>query len=121
MNDTFLYDTYALMEILNRNPNYEIYLEKNPVINEFIFAEFCYNLIKCKVKDPRRHIDEVKPAILRASPEVIEEAMEFRYKNKKKKLSMADCVSYCMARKIGIKFLTGDKEFRDIEGVEFVK
>ena len=47
--------------------------------------------------------------------------MEFRYKNKKKKLSMTDCISYFQAKELGIKFLTGDKEFQNLENVEFVK
>ena len=47
--------------------------------------------------------------------------MNFRYKNKTKKMSMTDCISYIMAGNLGIKFLTGDKEFKGMEGVEFVK
>jgi len=41
---TFLFDTYALIEIFNKNPNYERYIDVESVINEFIFAEYCYKL-----------------------------------------------------------------------------
>jgi len=37
MTETFLYDTYALIELLNKNPNYEKYSTKEIVINGFIF------------------------------------------------------------------------------------
>ena len=47
--------------------------------------------------------------------------MEFRLKWKDRGVSITDCVGYIMAREMGIKFLTGDKEFEGLEGVEFVK
>ncbi len=34
---------------------------------------------------------------------------------------MTDCIGYITARKLGIKFLTGDNKFEDKIGVEFVK
>ena len=46
--------------------------------------------------------------------------MKFRYENKHKKMSMTDCISYIQAKKLGIKFLTGDKEFKNKENVEHV-
>ena len=119
--DIFIYDTYALIEILNQNPNYEHYTKQKAIINDFIFAEFCYNLIKDNVEDKYQYTSEVKPAIVKIEPEIIEEAMKFRYEHKKQKLSMTDCISYIMAKHLGIKFLTGDKEFEHMENVEFVK
>ena len=118
---TFVYDTYALIEILNKNPNYETYTKQNVIINDFIFAEFCYSLIKDNIEDMKQYTEELKPAIIHVSSELIEDAMKFRYENKKKKLSMADCISYLMAKNFSIKFLTGDKEFENMENVEFVK
>jgi len=47
--------------------------------------------------------------------------MQFRIKNRHKNLSMTDCISYIMAKRLGIKFLTGGKEFKNLENVEFVK
>jgi uncharacterized protein len=47
--------------------------------------------------------------------------MKFRYKNRKKNLSVPDCISYLQAKSLGIKFLTGDKKFENMENVEFVK
>ena len=34
---------------------------------------------------------------------------------------MTDCIGYILAKNIGIKFLTGDKEFENLDNVEFVK
>ena len=121
MTEKFLYDTYALMELLDKNPNYEKYIDKDMVINDFIFAEFCYQLIKANEKKMHEFLNEIEPAIIRLSTKIIKLAMEFRHKNKKKKLSMTDCISYFQAKELGIKFLTGDKEFENLENVEFVK
>jgi len=121
MTEKFIYDTYALMELLNKNPNYERYLDQDIIINKFIYAEFCYQLIKADDKNRHEHLNEIEPAIVELPTKVIRLAMEFRYKNKKRKLSMTDCISYFQAKNLGIKFLTGDKEFEDLDDVEFVK
>ena len=39
----------------------------------------------------------------------------------KRNVSMTDCVGYILAKQLGIKFLTGDKEFEHLDNVEFVK
>ncbi len=120
-SETFVYDTYALIEILNKNKNYEKYTKATIIINNFIFAEFCYKLLREGVKHAEDYIEEVAPAIASVNKRTIIEAMYFRAKNKNKKFSMADCISYFMAKNLGIKFLTGDKEFEGLENVEFVK
>ena len=53
--------------------------------------------------------------------EVIEEANLFRLENIKKKISTTDAVGYVLSKKFSVKFLTGDKEFKDLDSVEFVK
>ena len=122
MNEKYLFDTYALMEILKSNQLYQTYTENSTmIINDFIFAEFCYNLFREKVENSKNYVKEIIPAIVHADPEMIEEAMEFRLKWKDRGVSMTDCIGYIMAKRLGIKFLTGDKEFERLENVEFVK
>lgn len=121
INETFLFDTYALIEILNKNKNYEKYMDVKLIINDFIFAEFCYKLLRERVDYADDYIKEVAPAIIHANYELIKEAMAFRIKHKNKKLSMTDCISYIMAVRLGVRFLTGDKEFERFKDVEFVK
>ena len=42
--------------------------------------------------------------------------------NKKgKNLSLIDCLGYSCAKRLGIKFFTGDREFKYMENVEYVK
>ncbi len=52
----------------------------------------------------------------------IEQSMLLRSKLKNKKLdiSYADALGYHLARKLKLKFLTGDSQFRNLDGVKFI-
>ncbi len=119
--EKFVFDTYAIIETLRGNPNYNNYLDSNIIINDFIFAELCYNLFREKEPKAEEYQKKYKVYISQLESEWIKEAMEFRLKWKDRKVSITDCVSYIMAKKLEIKFLTGDKEFENMENVEFVK
>ena len=121
MPRTFLFDTYAIMEIINKNKAYEKYLDSDIIINDFIFAELCYNLTKEKHPLLKETLDKYAQHISHAEPETIRKAMEFRLKWKDRHVSIADCIGFMMAQELEIRFLTGDKEFELMENVEFVK
>ncbi|MFQ5531263.1 MAG: PIN domain-containing protein [Candidatus Nanoarchaeia archaeon] len=118
----FLFDTYALIENIKGSNNYEKYVGSEIVINTFILTELAYWLVRNYGPDKMDYyLDCYKVFVKSIDVAIIKKAMLFRYKNKKKKLSMTDCISYLMAKDLGIKFLTGDNQFRDLENVEFVK
>ncbi|MEK6914921.1 MAG: PIN domain-containing protein [Nanoarchaeota archaeon] len=117
----FFFDTYAIIEILRGNQDYKNYIDSEIIINNFTFAELCYNLIKKEQKDTERHLTDYSKYIVSVNSEWIKEAMKFRIKWKDRDVSIADCVGYIMAKELGIKFLTGDKEFEKLDNVEFVK
>ncbi len=124
MTENFVFDTYALVELMKDSPAYLTYVDSDFIINSFIFAEFCYALIKHYPANPEALAEKsglVKSKIVQPLPEVIAEAMQFRYVSRKKGFSMADCISYIQAQKLGIPFLTGDRAFEGMPGVEFVK
>lgn len=122
MTSKFVFDTYAIMEILRGNPNYAEYNnDEDIIINNFIYAEMCYSLYREKQPLAKEYITKYSKFISSVKPEWIDEAMQFRLKWKDRNVSITDCVSYIMAKYLGIKFLTGDKEFKDVENVEFVK
>lgn len=121
MTSKYVFDTYAIMEILRGNPNYLKYNDEDVIINKFIYAEMCYNLYREKQILAKEYITKYSKFINSVKPEWIDEAMKFRLKWKDRNVSITDCVSYIMAKHLGIKFLTGDKEFENIDNVEFVK
>ena len=121
VEETFVYDTYAILEIIRGNENYENYLDKKIIINDFIFAELSYVLIREGYPNVDKYLERYMKYIVHVSPKIIRQAMEFRYRYKEKRMSMPDCISYFMAKELCIRFLTGDKEFEDLECVEFVR
>ena len=121
VKESFVFDTYAIFEIIEGNVNYKHYLDSNIIINDFIFAELCYNLLKANNRKAEEYILKYSPYISSLEYKWIKEAMEFRLKWKDRNVSMTDCIGYVMAKNLGIKFLTGDKEFKDMENVEYVK
>lgn len=121
MISRYVFDTYAIMELIDGNKNYDSYLDDEIIINNFIYAELCYNLYRDKDPNAKNTIIKYAKHISSVKPEWIDEAMEFRLSWKDRNVSITDCVGYIMAKKLGIKFLTGDKEFKDMDNVEFVK
>lgn len=124
MTDAFVFDTYALIELIEGNPAYLKYANAKMIINAFIFAEFCYVGIR-RYRDYLAEAEQKSRAVIGSlsavSPEEIMEAMTFRFSNRQKDVSTTDCVSYIQARNLGVSFLTGDGAFEGMPGVEFVK
>ncbi|MBI2135907.1 hypothetical protein HYU06_02465 [Candidatus Woesearchaeota archaeon] len=59
--------------------------------------------------------------ICRAAPrEVLIKAVISRIDNKKKNLSIFDCVGYMYAIENKMNFVTGDKVFESLESVDFI-
>ena len=119
----FFYYSYALIEYLKDNPRFTSYFEEHQgIITIFNLVEVYYSVLSGEGKTKADIVFEVlHPLVVEPSSEVIKKAMFFRLFHKKRKLSYADCVGYETAREKGIRFLTGDEQFRQMEYVEFVK
>ena len=52
---------------------------------------------------------------------ILIKAIKFKKENNKRNLSFFDAVGYIFAKEHGYLFVTGDKEFEDFQGVEFVQ
>lgn len=119
-------DTYALIELLKGNPNYENYSQAHLIATEFNIFELTYALVRDFGHDEAANvIDSIRSEI-----EVIPtddsdylNASVFRKSANKTgmKLSLVDSLGYSDSKKLGIRFLTGDKEFSKMENVEYVK
>ncbi|MEK6859936.1 MAG: PIN domain-containing protein [Nanoarchaeota archaeon] len=119
---TYFFDSYALIEIYKGSKNYENYKKARVITSYLHIFEVYYSLI-------REHNEEeifdffktIKNFCVNLKFEWIPKASKFRQIYKKRDLSYADCLGYIIAKDMGIKFLTGDKEFEDLPNVEFVK
>ena len=108
------------------NRNYEQYADLELATTEFNLLELSYALVRDYGKFKALEL----LSAVRDSFEVVKvddndfvNASEFRLRSKKqrKKLSLIDCLGYVVAKRMNIKFLTGDEEFKNLENVEFVK
>ncbi len=117
----YFFDSYAIIELLMRNPAYEKYREYPLITTVMNKIEVCWWALT-------RYDQTLSDIMLRSlshaseiTDDVIRDAMIFRKQYKKRNISFTDAVGYAFARKNNLLFLTGDKEFKDLPGVEFVK
>ncbi|MBI2652554.1 PIN domain-containing protein [Candidatus Woesearchaeota archaeon] len=118
----YFFDTYALVEIIKNNPNYIKYFEEIITTSKFNLAELYFSLLRDlgeeKAKDG---YSQFKDCAIELKDEIIFEAMKLKLQLKKKNLSYTDCIGYIWALKNNLRFLTGDKEFKDMANVEFAQ
>ena len=118
----YFYDSYAIIEILERNESYLKFSEHlitTSVLN--LFEVYYYLLKKHNQMTANYWAKKLNFNFLEIVPTVSIEASKFRFDNKKEKLSLVDCVGYILALKNNLKFLTGDEKFGNKKDVEFVK
>jgi len=123
MEVTYFFDTYALFEVFHDNKNYLNYSKDVSLITTRLnLIELHYAILRLYGKDKAEKAFEFfKGFCIDFDDEVIKEANRFRLRNYKRDLSYIDCLGYILAGKFNARFLTGDKQFKDFDNVEFVK
>ncbi|MBI2045087.1 hypothetical protein HYT23_03440 [Candidatus Pacearchaeota archaeon] len=118
----YFFDTYAVIEIIAGNSAYHNFTSKPPTITIFNLSEIYFIALKKLGEVKANEIyNEYFQCVVEISEEVLKGAMKFKLENNKKRLSYADCIGYIYSIRNKMKFLTGDKEFRGLKNVEFVK
>ena len=120
---SFFFDTYALFELMQKNPNYEKYLKGIELATTKLnLMELHYGVGRKAGWETADDVYSDYAAVtIPIMDEDIKQANRFRYLHKTKKLSYTDCIGYTIAKRMNLKFLTGDIQFKDIDNVEFVK
>lgn len=122
----FFGDTYALIELLKGNSNYEGYSRADLVTTEFNILELTYALFRDFGRDEASNVVNVMRIKIEVVPTDDSDylnASDFRLSANRtgKKFSLVDALGYSCSRKLGIKFLTGDREFCGMDNVEYIK
>ena len=118
----YYFDTYALFEIIKGNPNYAKYTQEEMSTGILNLYELYCNLIKEIPKEKAKdYFNHFKEYVMPFTSEIIFKASEFKIENKKENISYVDALGYAMALEKGMKFLTGDKAFKNKANVEFIK
>ena len=123
------FDTYAIFELLEGNPAYQEYSSADVTITVFNLAEIYWTVLnKLGENEADEVYDYYKDAVVDIDDETMKAAMlfmkavmHFHKSHKELDLSYADCIGYIYATRHSMRFLTGDKEFHQLEHVEFVK
>lgn len=118
----YFLDTYAIIEIINGNKNYVPYLDHELSTSIHNLYELYYHLLKEEgLEIAKEFFIQYKQFVIEYTDEDIFRASEFKLSSKKRHVSYTDALGYSIALGNGMKFLTGDKEFKRVPGVEFVK
>lgn len=120
---TLFFDTYALIELLKGGKNYEQYKRNIGILcTKLNLMELHYAMLRDYGKENAEEAyQNFLPFAIDMSDDTIKKATSLKLMLRKRELSYVDCIGYVLARKNGFPFLTGDEQFRDLEGVEFVK
>ena len=122
VDETYFFDSYAVFEMLEGNPGYELYRRSLMILTKLNLFEIFYYLLRMgKEKEAFVILQKYDKFTADFDDKIIAQAAYMKYQHKQKKLSMTDCIGYVLAQQMDIKFLTGDKEFEHLENVEFVK
>jgi predicted nucleic acid-binding protein len=122
---TFFADTYAIVEFLKGSPEYLPYKDAVLVTTEFNLCEFAYAVLRDYPDTAQEICSQVRHGMRLSHPgdrDYLRAArMRRLYARQGRKFSLIDCVGYSVAESLSIPFLTGDREFEGLPGVEYVK
>lgn len=118
----YFFDSYAIIELSESSPSYDKYQEFEIVTSVLNIGEIYQIILRKKGKEAAdKWFKNTNFKLLEITPEVIIEAVYFRYSNKKNDFSLPDAVGYKLSLNHTLRFLTGDRQFEDMPNVEFVK
>lgn len=122
MHNIFFFDSYALAEINLGNPNYKKYTKSGIILTRLNIFEIYYGILRdIGEKEAKYFLEKYYQFSVDFYKEDIQEAAKLKLKYRTRNISMTDCIGYVVAKRLNIKFLTGDKEFENLSNVEFVK
>ena len=119
----YFFDTYALIELLARK-DFVRFSAKGFVTSRWNLAELL--VVDLRERDEaaaRRHFQRFLGACEEPTDEDLFQAAVFREAQRKRRrlLSYVDALGYVLARRMSLRFLTGDDAFRGLPHVLFVK
>lgn len=118
----YFFDTYALVEMALQNPSYGRYIDFALVVTPLNVGEYYLYMVRTYGHDlAKEKLKALSFKVAEITQNTVIEAAEFKLIHNKKEVSWADCIGYVTAQKLGLRFLTGDSQFKGLPNVEFVK
>lgn len=118
----FFYDSFSVLAYLSDSPGYVDYFEKNTgVLTRLNLMEIHYAILKAHgSRAAHDTLEAFSGYEIDFALSDVEGAMKFRLGHRHLNLSYADALGYFLARRTGVRFLTGDRVFKGLPNVEFV-
>ncbi|MBI2575503.1 PIN domain-containing protein [Candidatus Woesearchaeota archaeon] len=120
----FFLDTYALIEMAEGNGSFDKYLDSECMTLKDNLAELYYYMLRRYGEEAAdKELGYFSKIAADYNIAVIPHAVKLRLLENKKgrNLSYIDVLGYAFARKNSFIFLTGDRAFAKLEGVEIVR
>lgn len=116
----FFFDTHALVGITTARPGYERFRNEPIVTDRGCLYEFARFILKS------RRARDVVPVLAALRAERLDPTDEdlvaaAKLQRQRPRLSAQDALGYVLARRAGLRFLTGDRAFRGMVGVQLVE
>ena len=122
MGLNYFFDSYAIIDIIKKNPNFIPYMEEDIALSLFNLAEIYWSsLLDYEKEEADKIYSQFRENVVEIDDETLREAIQFRKEHKKQDLLYTDCIGYIYAKRNNLKFLTGDSKFEHLPFVEFVK
>jgi len=117
------HDTFALLELANGNPAYVPYAGLPVYTHQFNVYEFVAAGLRERHSEAavREQVHAMNPNLLEATLDDLIRASHFRLEHASRRLSYVDALGYVLAKRHGLRFLTGDRQFQDLPRVEFAR
>lgn len=116
----YFFDAYALLRLQEGADAYARFATEPVVTERGHVYEFARELVKRgTARDAREALATLVATRLEPSDEDLVEAAKIHRRHSG--LSPQDALGYALARREGLLFLTGDRAFRTMAGVEFVE
>ncbi len=119
------YDSYAILAYTSGHPAYKRYFEENDgVLTKLNLLEVFYRALEqYDFRAASDILESFSKYLIDFGLEEIAGSMKLRAELKRegRNLSYADALGYFLSRQMGLEFLTGDREFRDLSNVEYVE
>ena len=119
----YFFDTYVFCELFKGNLRYKPYAKDISIVTTMLnLMELHYGMLTENSREYADMIyDRLKKFCVEIDDEIIKNANVLKAQHRKRNLSYVDCIGYTIAKSRKIRFLTGDRQFLDMDNVEYVK
>ena len=118
------FDTYALIEFLGGRQEFRRHAAQGIVTTRWNLAELLVVDLRDRGEDAARNdFRRFLGACADVKDEDLWDAARFRHEKRRRgrRFSFPDALGYTVARRLGLRFVTGDDPFRGLPGVLFQK